>query len=208
MDLTNVVALSKGRYVIHNLDDLKTVAQFATPGVCVLCLANSKRYIMTNVNQWAELSSSGSSSGGGSSSSTINNQIVNELPSIGDSNTIYLVPSDNPEEQNTYIEYMYINNNWEQIGSANIDFSAISQSFIDSLFDDEQDYPYTFESNIVDALPQTGLANVIYLVPLADAEEGNIYEEWIYINNTWEKIGTTEKVIDAVPFNRIEDLLE
>ena len=33
--------------------------------------------------------------------------------------------------------------------------------------------------------------NVIYLIPKSESETGNIYEEWIYINNSWELIGTT-----------------
>lgn len=136
MDLTNVVSISKGQYVIHNLDDLKAVAKFATPGVRVLCLANHKRYIMTNVNQWAELSGGGSD--GGSSqdepSSGTQHQIVNELPATGEDGVIYLVPSEDGSGQNIYNEYMYINNQWELIGSTTDDFDPIDLETIDNYF--------------------------------------------------------------------------
>ncbi len=44
---------------------------------------------------------------------------------------------------------------------------------------------------IVQTLPQTGDPGTIYLVPAGQSATGDIYAEWIYINNTWEKLGTT-----------------
>ena len=44
---------------------------------------------------------------------------------------------------------------------------------------------------IVQTLPQTGDPGTIYLVPDSQGTTGDIYEEWIYISNNWEKIGTT-----------------
>lgn len=44
---------------------------------------------------------------------------------------------------------------------------------------------------IVQTLPATGDAGTIYLVPAGQSATGDIYAEWIYINNAWEKIGTT-----------------
>lgn len=44
----------------------------------------------------------------------------------------------------------------------------------------------------------------IYLRPSADGSELNIYEEWVYINNTWEKIGTTD--IDLSGYATKEEL--
>lgn len=50
----------------------------------------------------------------------------------------------------------------------------------------------TVSFEIVQTLPSTGEANVIYLVPKATAQTQNIYDEYIYTNNAWEKIGDTE----------------
>lgn len=45
---------------------------------------------------------------------------------------------------------------------------------------------------VVQELPQTGEANIIYLVPAEDPNPDNIYEEYIYVNSNWEMIGTTK----------------
>ena len=47
--------------------------------------------------------------------------IVNQLPSTGADDTIYLVPLATPESQeNNYAEYIYINGNWELLGKIGI----------------------------------------------------------------------------------------
>ena len=43
----------------------------------------------------------------------------------------------------------------------------------------------------VNELPATGEPNVIYLVPSANPQTTNAKDEYIYINNAWEQIGTT-----------------
>lgn len=47
------------------------------------------------------------------------------------------------------------------------------------------------EFEVVQTLPQVGEAGVIYLVP-NQGTAPNIYDEYIYVNNAFEKIGTTE----------------
>lgn len=44
---------------------------------------------------------------------------------------------------------------------------------------------------IVQTLPATGDPGTIYFVLDSQGPTGDIYAEWIYINNAWEKIGTT-----------------
>lgn len=54
-----------------------------------------------------------------------NFQVVNVLPTENIStSTIYLVPSQNPASENVYDEYIYINGDWEHIGSTTIDLSG------------------------------------------------------------------------------------
>ena len=48
-------------------------------------------------------------------------RLVNELPVVGETGIIYLVPEEDPEIQNRYDEYIWINNAWEKFGSASID---------------------------------------------------------------------------------------
>ena len=47
------------------------------------------------------------------------------------------------------------------------------------------------EFEVVQALPQTGEPGVIYLLSNSGTAP-NIYDEYIYVNNAFEKIGTTE----------------
>lgn len=43
----------------------------------------------------------------------------------------------------------------------------------------------------VNELPQTGEPNIIYLVP-KQGETGDVKDEYIWVNNAWEKIGSTD----------------
>ena len=45
--------------------------------------------------------------------------------------------------------------------------------------------------SIVEQLPATGVAGTIYLVQKTVTATGNIYTEWIYVNNKWETLGDT-----------------
>lgn len=50
--------------------------------------------------------------------------IVNELPTIGENGVIYLVPNTNPETENNYIVYIWIGNNYEELGATQLDLSS------------------------------------------------------------------------------------
>lgn len=62
---------------------------------------------------------------------------------------------------------------------------------------------------VVETLPTEDIdTDTIYLVPKEDTETDNIYDEYIYVNNAWEKIGTTE--IDLTNYftkQEVNDLL-
>lgn len=63
--------------------------------------------------------------------------VVNELPTIGSDDTIYLVPLDEPEsEENKYAEYIYVNNNWELLGKIGIQVDLTdyaTKTYVDNL---------------------------------------------------------------------------
>lgn len=44
----------------------------------------------------------------------------------------------------------------------------------------------------VEVLPSVGEPNIIYFVPKTTTEVNNIYDEFVWIDNTWENIGDTE----------------
>ena len=50
----------------------------------------------------------------------INLLIVNELPLVGSEDTLYFVPKTDTEESDMYDEYVWINNDWELVGTKQI----------------------------------------------------------------------------------------
>lgn len=61
-----------------------------------------------------------------------------------------------------------------------------------------------FSAIIVSVLPDTGETNKLYLVPKPSAESGNGYDEYLYINGTWELIGSTD--IDLSGYLKKDDI--
>ena len=83
--------------------------------------------------------------------STINTasyQIVEELPTDDiDTNNIYLVLASKTEEKNIYDEYIYVNNDWEKIGSTALDLSGYAtKEYVDEL--DKNNVKYTSDNNV------------------------------------------------------------
>ncbi len=54
---------------------------------------------------------------------SVNIKKVDVLPETGENNTIYFVPTQKPQENNYYDEYMYFEDRWEKIGTTKVDFS-------------------------------------------------------------------------------------
>lgn len=61
------------------------------------------------------------------------------------------------------------------------------------------------KKEIVSTKPSTGEENVIYLVG-PKGSGNNIYEEWLYINNSWEKIGDTDTKVDLSGYLKTSDV--
>lgn len=54
-----------------------------------------------------------------------------------------------------------------------------------------------FTATIVNSLPATGEVGVMYLkLNTSSSVEGNVYDEYIWVNNKFEKIGSTETTVD------------
>ena len=64
----------------------------------------------------------GRNSGGAKKGAKI--EVVTELPETGEANVIYLVPKETEDENNVFDEYLYINDEWELIGTTDIDLSG------------------------------------------------------------------------------------
>lgn len=75
-----------------------------------------------------------------------------------------------------------------------------TQSEVNSLIGAIQQFHY----EIVQELPTTGATNIIYLVPKSTSQTNNVYDEYVYANNNWEKIGDTQ--IDLSNYVTTSDL--
>ena len=56
---------------------------------------------------------------------------------------------------------------------------------------------------VVSVLPATGVANKIYLVPSSDPQTQNALDEFIWVDNAWEKIGSVSVDLSNY-FNKTE----
>lgn len=54
--------------------------------------------------------------------------LVDALPSTGEDNIIYLIPAEKADDKNYKNEYMWINNQWELIGSTSVDLSEYAKT--------------------------------------------------------------------------------
>ena len=59
-------------------------------------------------------------------------------------------------------------------------------------------------AEVVDKLPTIGTPSVIYLVPKSKGNDRNSYDEYMWINNVWELIGST--VVDLSGYIKASDL--
>lgn len=60
---------------------------------------------------------------------------------------------------------------------------------------------------IVESLPEDNInPNKIYLVLGETSEEQNLYTEYAYINNEWEKLGEYKAEVDLTPYLKKEDI--
>lgn len=63
-----------------------------------------------------------------------------------------------------------------------------------------------FHFEVVQTLPATGEANVIYLVLKSSGISGNVYTEYAYINNAWEQLGDTNVNLSYLSNSEIDSI--
>lgn len=85
-------------------------------------------------------------------------QVVNTLPDVGETDTIYLVKKDKPGEQNLYDEYVYTETTgWEHIGDTSVDLTDYyTKEETDEKLNNKQDTltpgdNITIENNVISA---------------------------------------------------------
>lgn len=151
-------------------------------------------------------------------SGALKREIVQSLPTEDISTTtIYMIRNSQSSGTNIYDEYMYINNLWELIGTSATDFSNYyTKTESDNLLSakanqtdltalsgrvtqTETDITAlqtavsgALKREIVQTLPTQDISTTtIYMIRNTTTSGDNIYDEYMYINNLWELIGTS-----------------
>ena len=65
--------------------------------------------------------------------------------------------------------------------------------------------PGAIKMVIVNSLPDIGEEDTIYLVPTADPETGNNYDEYVFVNGHWEKLGGVQVQVDLTDYVKNND---
>lgn len=59
---------------------------------------------------------------------------------------------------------------------------------------------------VVRELPERDIENAIYLVPIAESAEGNLFDEYIFVGDAWEKIGNTSIAVNLDEYVKNTDV--
>lgn len=79
--------------------------------------------------------------------------------------------------------------------------SETDQAITDALADiTEVDF------QVVQTLPATGVKGTFYFVPVTNGAGQSLYDEYVYSNNAWEKIGSTD--VDLSDYLKKTDMVE
>lgn len=93
----------------------------------------------------------------------LNTRVVETLPIAGDSQTIYFLRNPDPEADNDFIEYMYLDGKWEVLGSATQKAPEYTFELTDKGWQVKKDGVVEFKYNeqaehiVVKKLPTTGI---------------------------------------------------
>ena len=97
---------------------------------------------------------------------------------------VYCFSSDDPDDDYAYITDYCIDD------EKDVEISQVvlaSRNYVNTKFS------ATIKREVVQTLPTQDIQiDTIYMVPKTTAVSNNVYDEYMYINNAWELIGTTE----------------
>ena len=96
---------------------------------------------------------------------------------------------------NDVTNYTIIQNEWAKQPLDNVTFFRTVDNLSES---NDEVISSGLEIFVVKKLPTTNIKNGLYLVKRADAEEGNIFEEYLYVENSWELVGSSHINIDGM----------
>jgi hypothetical protein len=114
-------------------------------------------------------------------------KVVNQLPTTGEVNKIYLVPSSEPETQNTLDEFIWVNSDWEKIGAVSVDLSNMLDGKQDKLVAGDN-ITIDENTNTISASAEVDLNEMAYF-----NFAGSIYgDKYSLLTNAWEHSFTVD----------------
>lgn len=148
---------------------------------------------------------------GSAITSGLNRLIVDVLPTDKiDTNTIYMLRKSEPENDNTYDEYMYINSAWEIIGSSATNMTGyVTSEEHNTLVEQVNNLnSVALTRTIVNELPNVGQENVVYMILDDEGDSDSLYNEYLFVNGQYELIGNTSVDLSGyVTTSQYESLL-
>jgi hypothetical protein len=87
------------------------------------------------------------------------------------------------------------------VGNATLPYEAVNKGYVDGLVSGLTGLKLA----VVDTLPTENISeSTIYLVAV-DGSTNNVYDEYLYINGVWEKIGSTQVEVDLTDYVKKTD---
>lgn len=132
--ITNVPADAKYGYFLLNVEDFVDPSNSAALLFKIKSVNNSFVYIEFYANVASHVPGPQGETGpqgpqgiqgpqGEPGQTTIGIEVVAELPATGEEGVIYFVPKEDSETGDEYEEYTYVNDEWELLGSAQVDLT-------------------------------------------------------------------------------------
>lgn len=109
--------------------------------------------------------------------------------------------------------FVYSDGLWQTVGELNpkklsafendmgyltADTAGLDNYYTKEETDDKLEKLTRLQFKVVDALPDTGESNIIYLVPSTSSKAKNVKDEWIWVDGDWELIGSTAFKLDVI----------
>ena len=107
--------------------------------------------------------------------------------------------------------FVYSAGSWQSVGELNptklsafendvgfltADTAGLSNYYTKDETDERINNLARLQFKVMDALPETGEPNYIYLVPTTSSKSKNVKDEWIWVDGDWELIGSTAFKLD------------
>jgi hypothetical protein len=116
--------------------------------------------------------------------------------------TVGIAPYDTAELPSLYDEIATYGNGGRLCVNTPIkDFDCANKGYVDDAVSKISGLKIT----VVAELPQTGKTDTLYFVPSSNSQEQNLYDEYIYANGAWEKIGSASVEVDLTDYVKNTD---